>query len=160
MSVDFGTWGSAITQLNPSRGLRLGVMVGALAAGLGASASSPSLAQQSMQAHFGNMTYRLFCVGCHGADGSGNAAVARALGLTEVDLTTIRSRNDGTFPTEDVKASIIGLDGKGHARVTMAPWVAMFADEFEAFASKVVVDELVDRRIDHLVSYIESIQAD
>lgn len=111
-----------------------------------------------MQAHFGSMTYRLFCVGCHGVDGRGNPAVARALAVRSVDLTTISRRSGGEFPAGEVTIAITGLGETGHARLKMAPWAEVFAEEFKAFASAIVVDQMVDRRIEHLVSYIESIQ--
>ena len=146
-------------------GVRLGIIAAAAmliaAGGLGAAALAQGTGSpQSMQAHFGSMTYRLFCAGCHAPDGRGNEAVSRALGFRSVDLTTIRSRNDGVFASEDVARAILGADGLGHARVKMAPWASMFAEEFKSFASRVAVDQLVDRRIDHLVAYIESIQTD
>jgi hypothetical protein len=112
------------------------------------------------QVQFGGATYRLLCVGCHGADGRGSPAVSRALKFRDVDLTTIALRNGGVFPAGDVAIAMTGLGDTGHARVKMAPVVAMFAEEFKSFASKIVVDELVARRIDHVVAYIESLQAE
>lgn len=113
-----------------------------------------------MQAQFGRSTYRLFCVGCHGADGKGNRTVAEALDLPLVDLTQIRKRNGGVFPADAVAAAIAGTRMGGHRDLAPEPWARIFADEFEHFAEKVVVNALVARRIDHLVAYLESIQED
>jgi hypothetical protein len=125
-----------------------------------AAAAPSARADDGMSAHFGGLSYRLLCVGCHGADGRGNAAVSRALKLRNTDLTIIARRNGGVFPDEEVAIAITGLGDTGHARVRMTPWAEMFADEFDAFASRMVVDELVARRIDHLVAYLESLQVD
>ena len=111
-----------------------------------------------MEVYFGSQTFRLFCVGCHGPDGRGNAAVGRALLQPDVDLSQIARRNGGVFPAEDVATAITGLGGTGHARLKMAPWAEVFADEFDAFTARAVVNQMVERRIDHLVAYIESIQ--
>lgn len=113
-----------------------------------------------MQAEFGRSTYRLFCVGCHGADGKGNRTVAEALDLPLVDLTQISKRNGGVFPADAVAAAIAGTRMGGHRDLAPEPWARVFADEFEQFAEKVVVNALVARRIDHLVAYLESIQQD
>lgn len=115
---------------------------------------------RDMQVHFGSQIFKLFCVGCHGVDGRGNPPVSRALMLNDVDLTTIAQRSNGDFSSDEVKSAITGLDDTGHARVKMAPWAQMFAEEFDAFAAGIAVDELVDRRLDHLVAYIESIQVE
>lgn len=111
-----------------------------------------------MDASFGERTYRLFCVGCHGATGRGNADVLDALELPGIDLTAIAARNGGTFPAGAVKAAILGTGREGHARLEMAPWAEVFAGEFESFKAQVVINQMVDRRIDHLVAYIESLQ--
>jgi mono/diheme cytochrome c family protein len=115
---------------------------------------------QNMQAEFGRSTYRLFCVGCHGADGKGNRAVAEALGMPLVDLTQIKRRNGGVFPAGDVAAAIAGTRMGGHRDLAPEPWAEVFADEFERFAERLAVNALVARRIDHLVAYLESIQRD
>lgn len=126
---------------------------------MAALASTAAEAQTGdMQAHFGKQTFRLFCAGCHGADGRGNGELAQALGLPMNDLTQIARRNGGVFPTEEITRSLTGRGPRGHADLDMAPWADMFAAEFESFAARIAVNALVARRIDHLVSYLESIQ--
>ena len=134
-------------------------VAGALAAAVLALAPLPALAED-MQAQFGRSSYRLFCVGCHGADGKGNRAVAEALHMPLVDLTQIKKRNGGVFPAEEVAAAIAGTRMGGHRDLAPEPWARVFADEFERFAEKLAVNAMVARRIDHLVAYLESIQED
>lgn len=112
-----------------------------------------------MQVHFGRQTYRLFCAGCHGADGRGSGSVADALAFPVGDLTTIARDNGGVFPAAEVAAAIAGSsDVSGHKRLAIQPWSRMFADEFGQFAAEMAVNQLVARRIDHLVVYLEAIQ--
>ena len=44
---------------------------------------------REQEVHFGGLAYRLFCVGCHGADGKGNGSLAEALELQLSDLTQL-----------------------------------------------------------------------
>jgi hypothetical protein len=112
-----------------------------------------------MPAQFGQQTYRLFCVGCHGADGRGDGDVSTALQIAVGDLTLIARRNGGVFPAAEVAAAIAGSSEiSGHQRLALEPWARMFAAEFEQFAADVAVNQLVARRIDHLVAYLQSIQ--
>ncbi len=111
-----------------------------------------------MQVHFGELTYRLFCSGCHGADGRGNGELAQALGMPLGDLTQLAKRNGGVFPADRVRDAIAGRGPLGHTKLNMAPWAQMFADEFEQFASRMAINEMVARRIEHILAYLESIQ--
>jgi hypothetical protein len=112
-----------------------------------------------MQAQFGRQTYRLFCVGCHGADGRGDGDVAAAMEIPVGDLTLIARNSGGVFPLDEVAAAIAGTsEVSGHKRLAMEPWAKMFAEEFKQFAAEMAVNQLVSRRIDHLVAYLQSIQ--
>ena len=123
--------------------------------------ATPAGAQdtQASQIHFGKMIYQLFCVGCHGESGRGNGAVARALQMPPIDLRLISQRNDGVFPADDVTDAITGLgDVRGHRDLPVGPWTEMFAEEFELIAERAIANEMVARRVAHLVTYLESIQ--
>jgi mono/diheme cytochrome c family protein len=124
-------------------------------------AAPPAAAQQAgdLQPHFGRQIYRLFCVGCHGDDGRGNGEVAVAFAIPVGDLTLIARNNGGEFPAAEVSAAIAGTsEVSGHKAFAMQPWAKMFAEEFERFATEMAVNQLVSRRIDHIVAYLESIQ--
>jgi mono/diheme cytochrome c family protein len=146
-------WGNALSALAAAV---------AFAAVLPVLSAAPVYAQEtlSMQAQFGRSAYRLYCIGCHGADGRGNRAVAEALHLPLVDLTQLRKRNGGVFPTEEIAAAIAGTRMGGHRELMPRAWAEVFADEFERFAERLAANALVTRRIEHMVAYLESIQAD
>jgi mono/diheme cytochrome c family protein len=109
---------------------------------------------------FGHEGYRLFCAGCHGPDGKGNAQLAEAMDAPLVDLTQIARRNGGTFPAREVALAIAGESRSipGHKTLDMPPWAQTFAEEFEDFAPPPAIRDLVDRRIAHIVAYLNSIQ--
>lgn len=135
----------------------LGAVLVAAALSLPA-ASAGAQETSAMQAQFGALSYRLFCAGCHGADGRGNGQLAEALDMPLGDLTQIAKRNGGVFPARDIARAIAGVGPRGHTALNMAPWADVFAEEFEQFASTVAVNAMVARRIQHLVAYLESIQ--
>ena len=135
-----------------------GIAAALLMLGLGAVVQARAQDVPAMATQFGEKTYRLFCVGCHAPDGRGNVAVLEALQLPVVDLTTIAARNGGAFPAEAAKSAVLGTGTEGHARLEMAPWAEVFAGEFESFKAQAVINQMVDRRVDHLVAYIEALQ--
>lgn len=143
--------------------LRLQRLAVCLAAALAALAfvSLPAAAQSTtaMQEHFGELSYRLYCSGCHGPDGRGSEPASRALGLSTGDLTLLRRGNGGVFPSEDLTAALSGLaEIEAHRILAMHPWAEMFAEDFARFAAEAAVNPMVARRIAHLVAYIESLQ--
>ena len=131
-----------------------------MAAGVVAAALAtvPSPASAQIGPQFGESSYRLFCSGCHGPDGRGNGELAQALGMPLGDLTQIAKRNGGVFPAEEITRLLTGRGPRGHIDLNVAPWAQTFAEEFEDFASRIVTNAMVARRIDHLVAYLESIQ--
>lgn len=136
-----------------ARGLALSVAAFTLTA-------QPAVAQdQALQAAFGKQIFRVFCVGCHGAGGKGDGDVAEAFDVRLRDLTQIAKENDGTFPKAEIAAAIAGTSPvRGHRALVATEWTEMFAAEFEKFAAEMAVNQLVARRIEHLLAYLESIQ--
>jgi mono/diheme cytochrome c family protein len=130
-------------------------MAGVIAAAL---TVAPAWAQDS--ASFGREGYRLFCAGCHGADGKGNPAVSSALGMPSVDLTRLARDRGGVFPAREVALAIAGESAviSGHESLDVPPWAQTFAEEFRSFAPPPAIRDLVDRRIAHIVAYLQSIQ--
>ena len=121
----------------------------------------PAAAQQgnSLQAQFGAVTYQFYCESCHGEGGKGDGPAAASLGTKPANLTTLASRNGGTFPAERVTAAIDGrVEVVGHLDLAMPPWAQLFAHEFESFPEGTVVDALIERRIAHLVADIGTLQ--
>lgn len=112
-----------------------------------------------MQAQFGDVVYQLYCATCHGRGGKGDGPAAASLTTPPADLTTIAKRNGGTFPVERITAAIDGrIEVVGHMDLAMPPWGQLFAHEFKGFPEGTIMEELISRRIAHIVAYLESIQ--
>lgn len=121
----------------------------------------PAAAQQAntLQAEFGAVTYQFYCKSCHGEGGKGDGPAAASLSTKPADLTTLAARNGGTFPVQRVTAAIDGrVEVVGHLDLAMPPWAQLFAHEFQAFPEGTVVNALIERRIAHIVAYIEFLQ--
>ena len=121
-----------------------------LNAASGASQRRPSIQDYTS----GPYLFRTFCASCHGADGRGQGPVADTLRTRPPDLTTIALRRGGTFPADDVHASI---DGRrpvpGHGSREMPVW----GDVLRSTEGQ--DDATIKRRIDALVQYLQSLQA-
>lgn len=97
--------------------------------------------------------YRTYCASCHGAEGTGNGPVARALRHAPANLTLIAKKNGGTFPAARVKRIIEGWDIESHGDRDMPVWGDPFSLTRDArFKSG------AEARIAAIVRYLESIQ--
>jgi len=135
----------------------LSLVLGALLALSAEPAAAVDLSR--MQAQFGDVVYQLYCATCHGKGGKGDGPAAASLTTPPADLTTIAKRNGGTFPVERVTASIDGrIEVVGHMELAMPPWGQLFAHEFKDFPEGTIIEELIARRIAHIVVYLQSIQ--
>jgi mono/diheme cytochrome c family protein len=56
----------------------------------------------------GRTLFGQFCVSCHGTTARGDGPVAPALRMAVPDLTTLRQRSGGRFPTDRVTETIDG----------------------------------------------------
>jgi mono/diheme cytochrome c family protein len=80
----------------------------------------------------GKEMYRRYCASCHGVDGKGNGPVASQLKIKLSDLTTIKKRNNGVFPVDNVMATIDGRRViKGHGDGEMPVWGEVFSSEVD-----------------------------
>ena len=114
------------------------------AAGSQGSLLTPSLA--------GVDNFMLYCAPCHGRDGRGGGPVAAALKTPPADLTTMSSRNRGSFPRDRVRQFVTsGGNVAAHGTSAMPVW----GPTFRALDSS---DKLVAIRIANVVAYVESIQ--
>jgi mono/diheme cytochrome c family protein len=101
----------------------------------------------------GSEMYVNYCAPCHGRDGRGSGPVSPAFKHRATDLTLLAKRNDGRFPDERVKATIRGdLLVSAHGSKDMPVWGPLF--RYLGGGSRAEVNV----RIDHLTSYIESLQ--
>jgi mono/diheme cytochrome c family protein len=74
--------------------------------------------------------YRRYCASCHGVDAKGTGVVSSQLKMKIPDLTTIKKRNKGVFPLDDVMATIDGRRTvQGHGSREMPVWGEVFSGE-------------------------------
>jgi mono/diheme cytochrome c family protein len=103
------------------------------------------------------------CAVCHGEDGKGNGPFAEMLKSKLPDLTTLKQRNDGTFPEDRVRQIIDGrTDVAQHGPRDMPVWgreYSMSAVEYyKDYYGMEDAERFVNSRVTALVGYLESIQ--
>jgi mono/diheme cytochrome c family protein len=97
--------------------------------------------------------FKTYCASCHGADGTGNGPLARALRHAPADLTQIAKRNGGMFPTARLQRIVAGRDIESHGDREMPVWGDAFTTTREGRSQKIT-----DARIAGIVLYLQSIQ--
>ena len=109
----------------------------------------PSLVPESL---VGSVSFDLYCASCHGRQGKGDGPTAAALRTRPANLTTLTSRNGGTFPRERVLAFVEGSTRTpSHGSPEMPVWGPTLRG-LEASDSRVTV------RLRNLIAFVESIQ--
>ncbi len=108
----------------------------------------------------GRVTYRVYCINCHGAKATGDGTLAEMLTTKPSDLTLLKSENDGSFPADKVRDIIDGRTGvRGHGMKEMPVWGDVFqTSSLEPSGSDETGEERSRRKVHELVLYIESIQ--
>lgn len=133
-----------------------------IALGAGAMTSRQTGSEESYSAAKGRVTYRVYCINCHGAEARGDGSLAELLTTVPADLTQLAKDNDGTYPTEKVREAIDGTERvKGHGLEEMPVWGDVFqVTSIEASGSDETAEERANRRIQELVAYLETLQVD
>ena len=104
----------------------------------------------------GQALFQEYCASCHGSTGLGDGPVAAELDTVVPDLTLMKSRYEGVFPTEYFLRTIDGRqEFLAHGTRGMPIWGNIWRpgqeDSFE--------DEIVTQRtLNGLLYYVESIQ--
>jgi mono/diheme cytochrome c family protein len=76
--------------------------------------------------------YLKYCGSCHGTGGKGDGPVSRDLKIKVPDLTLLRTKNKGIYPTNRVMSSIDGSRTvRAHGDRTMPVWGEVFREEHE-----------------------------
>jgi mono/diheme cytochrome c family protein len=136
----------------------LPILLGAITLASILAADEPATAAGSPA--LGRTVFRVYCASCHGQEAKGDGNIAKYLTVKPADLTGLAAANGGQFPTERV---IEVVDGRqtvpGHGNRDMPVWGDVFqkADALEAQPPEVREVE-VQRRIEHLVAFLASIQ--
>jgi mono/diheme cytochrome c family protein len=100
----------------------------------------------------GRVTYQRYCVSCHGPEARGDGPLAKDLRVAVPDLTTLTSRNGGTYPFDRVVRIVTkGSEVRGHGTDDMPAWGT-------AFRHTEGTGTLVDEAIRNLAQYLWSIQ--
>lgn len=110
----------------------------------------------------GRVTYRVYCINCHGAKATGDGTLAELLTVKPTDLTLLTKENNGTFPADRVMRSIDGREQiRGHGMKEMPVWGDVFQTTgAEPSGDDETADERARRKIRELVLYLDSVQAE
>ena len=112
----------------------------------------------------GKAEFMRSCAACHGIDGKGHGAAAKALKQQPSDLTKLSESNKGVFPIARVYAVIDGrVQVLVHGPREMPVWGDLYTQGLadrtpRDFMSKELRDVLVRVRILTLVEYLSTIQ--
>jgi len=128
-------------------------------------AASPQESEEGagFSAAKGRVTYRVYCINCHGATAKGDGSLAELLTVTPADLTAIESGSDEGFPKERIYDVVDGrsVGVRGHGMKEMPVWGDVFqTSSFEPSGNGEEGEERAQRKIWEVVYYIESIQTD
>ena len=98
----------------------------------------------------GKEMYLQYCASCHGKDGRGGGPAAAALKLPPTNLTSLATRNDGTFP--EVRIFEGSDDLAAHGSRDMPTWGQVF---HQMEGSGPATAKL---RVANLTGYLKSLQ--
>lgn len=126
-----------------------------LAVCFGIGAVEPLCANELLEQ--GRDRYLNDCGGCHGADARGDGAVAAALKIPPSDLTQLTRGNAGEFPEAYVRRVVDGreLPPAAHGETSMPVWGKHYRRALPGYSEAIVTE-----KIDALVAYLKSIQAE
>lgn len=105
----------------------------------------------------GRERYMSDCGSCHGADARGGGTVAAALKMPPSDLTVLSRDNSGQFPEDYVRRVVDGRDlpPAAHGETSMPVWGDHYKRALPGYS-----EAIVSAKIDALIAYLMSIQAD
>jgi mono/diheme cytochrome c family protein len=104
-------------------------------------------------ANSGVAMFKEYCAVCHGLDGKGQGPAAAALTVAPVDLTMLKQKNGGKFPSLKISQVIQGSDAvKAHGTTEMPIWGPIFRTMDNG---NTAVSQL---RVANLTHYISSLQ--
>jgi mono/diheme cytochrome c family protein len=108
----------------------------------------------------GRVTYRVYCINCHGAKGKGDGTLAELLTVKPTDLTLLTKEGKGVFPADRVMSSIDGREQiRGHGMKEMPVWGDVFQTSgAEPPSEDETAEQRANRKIRELVLYLDSIQ--
>ena len=134
-----------------------GAFIGLFAASL---AATQNQSDETYSVAKGRVTYRIYCINCHGAEARGDGTLAELLTTVPTDLTQLAKNNDGTYPIEKVRESVDGTKRvQGHGLEEMPVWGDVFqVSSVEPSGSDETAEERAIRKIQELVAFLETVQ--
>ncbi|HTT76765.1 MAG TPA: c-type cytochrome [Candidatus Binataceae bacterium] len=112
----------------------------------------------------GKIEFREYCAQCHGLNATGDGPVAPALKKKPANLTLLSKNNGGVFPEQEVRDFINGTKtAASHGTREMPIWGYAFMFRQGAHTGSggpPLTQREVDQKINMLVTYVKSIQAD
>lgn len=107
----------------------------------------------STPADSGPAMFKTYCATCHGLDGKGTGPAASALKKAPADLTLLKQKNGGKFPSAKVTHILEGADEiSAHGSSEMPLWGPVFHSLTPGN------DAVVKLRIANVTKYLESLQ--
>lgn len=114
---------------------------------------------QAFQVSKGRVTYRVYCINCHGAKAKGDGNLAELLTVKVTDLTQLKKENDGKYAANDVAKAIDGrAQVLGHGMKEMPVWGDVFQTSVAEPTPDAAGEERARAKIQELVAYLETIQ--
>jgi mono/diheme cytochrome c family protein len=110
-------------------------------------------------AQSGKQDYQTYCAECHGVDGKGNGPGIQWYEMTTKppDITLLAARHGGKFPFDQVVDIVDGRKAiPSHERLEMPFFSVRLQNPGEGFSPE--SDAAVKKRIDAIVTYVESLQ--
>lgn len=109
----------------------------------------------------GQRDFRSYCAPCHDVGGAGDGTVAEFLTISAPNLTRLTKLNAGIFPRDKIREVIDGrVEVKVHGARDMPVWGDWFNQEaVSPDLDAATRDVIVRERIESLINYIETLQA-
>ena len=127
------------------------LVAGLFAALVAANSTDVELTQAARE---GQRLFEFYCQNCHGETGKGDGETSKVLTIKPANLRKLARKNGGDFPLQRVKRSIDGRERSPAHGTSMPIWGIGFQDR----TSDVYQEDEVQRRIDCLIEYIQTLQ--
>jgi len=112
--------------------------------------------QETYSPFNGKVTFKIYCMNCHGTLGKGDGYLKDALKSTPTDLSKLAKKSGGTFPAERVWKSI---DGREYVAAHGSREMPIWGDAFSWPSDDPSKTEpQVKRKIGDLVEFVRTLQ--
>ena len=123
-----------------------------------AAASLAACVEPKSAPETGAQDYADYCAACHGPTGKGDGPAAPDQAIKPADLTTLATRNKGSFPTTKVMAQIWGYAG-AKGRGVMPDFGPLLQGEMVPYDGGDGILSPTPIRLVELAEYLKTLQA-